>query len=73
VKPPKLVKCVLPAALLMFSAAIFTSAQDQRKNPRPTQPAENPVLTNPTLTSATIAVKVGDTVRGGETVIAVLH
>ena len=56
-KPPKLVKCVLPAALLMFSAAIFTSAQDQRKNPRPTQPAENPVLTNPTLTSATIAVK----------------
>lgn len=35
-----LAKCVLPAALLMFSAAIFTCAQDTRKNQRPNQATE---------------------------------
>lgn len=38
-------KCVLPAALLMFSAAIFTCAQDTRKNQRPNQTTETPVPT----------------------------
>ena len=52
-----LVKCVLPAALLMFSAAVFTCAQDTRKNPRPTQPTEKPVGPSPALTSASIEVK----------------
>lgn len=32
-----LAKCNLPAALLMLSAAIFTCAQDTRKNARPNQ------------------------------------
>ena len=56
-KQLKLVKCVLPAALLMFSAAIFTSAQDVRKNPRPTPTTENAARSEPTPAINGVAVK----------------
>ena len=46
-KQLNLAKCALPAALLMFSAAIFTYAQDTRKNQRPTQAKEAPATANP--------------------------
>ncbi|HSE33102.1 MAG TPA: hypothetical protein VLA93_16125 [Pyrinomonadaceae bacterium] len=42
----KLTKCVLPAALLILSAAIFTCAQDTRKNQRPPQATETPAKTD---------------------------
>ncbi len=46
-KQLNLAKCALPAALLMFSAAIFTYAQDTRKNQRPNQATEAPSTANP--------------------------
>lgn len=46
-KQLNLAKCALPAALLMFSAAIFTFAQDTRKNQRPIQATEAPATANP--------------------------
>ena len=44
-----LAKRILPAALLILSAAIFTCAQDARKNPRPNQADNN----SKSVTSAT--------------------
>lgn len=46
-KQLNLAKCVLPAALLILSAAVFTCAQNTRKNQRPAQATETPARTDP--------------------------
>ena len=56
-KQLNLAKCALPAALLIFSAAIFTYAQDTRKNQRPNQATEPPAIANPLPANNGITVK----------------
>jgi len=57
VKQLNLAKCALPAALLIFSAAIFTYAQDTRKNQRPNQATEPPAIANPLPANNGVTVK----------------
>jgi hypothetical protein len=57
VKQLNLAKCALPAALLIFSAAIFTYAQDTRKNQRPNQSTEPPAIANPLPANNGVTVK----------------
>lgn len=56
-KQLNLAKCALPAALLIFSAAIFTYAQDTRKNQRPNQATEPPAIANPLPANNGVTVK----------------